>query len=169
MGGISTSSAVNTRQTVCQRHPPCHRPGCHHQPCAPNPSCEEALPSHPHPMLGGTSKPTFAPPTLSAQAMYLPRLESSLISLFTMTLSSPSNLPFKMISSFSTNSGGRFLDSFRDGDPPVPPRKCSRQKHCPCCVGQCHGPQAPDSQEHLLSGRQHWPRAPNQSTCHGWD
>jgi hypothetical protein len=31
-----------------------------------------------------------------------------------------------MSSSSSTNSKGRFLDSFRDGDKPVPPRKRSR-------------------------------------------
>jgi hypothetical protein len=43
--------------------------------------------------------------------------------------------------------------------------RCSQ----PCCrVGRCHGPRAPNPQEHLLHGRQHWPRAPNQPTVNGW-
>jgi hypothetical protein len=154
---------------VSQSALPCCRHGRRHQPRAPNPSCDEALSSHPHPTLGGTSMPTIAPPTRSAQAMYLPCLELSSISPLLMTSSSPSNLPFKMSSSSSTNSKGRFLDSFRDGNPPVPPRKHSQQKHHPCRTGRHHAPRAPDLQEHLLSGRRHRPRAPNQSTCHGWE
>jgi hypothetical protein len=35
-------------------------------------------------------------------------------------------------------------------------------------VGRRHDPQAPNPQEHLLRGQQHWPRAPNQSTENGW-
>jgi len=102
--------------------------------------------------------------------MNLPRSESSPISLFSILSSSPSNLPFEMINSFSTKSRGRFFDSFHDGDPPVPPRKHSRQKLHPRRIGQRHGPRAPDSQEHLLgAGRRHRPRAPNHSTCHGWE
>ncbi len=39
----------------------------------------------------------------------------------------------------------------------------------PCCrVGRHHGPWAPNPQEHLLRGRRHQPRAPNQSTENGW-
>ena len=35
-------------------------------------------------------------------------------------------------------------------------------------VGPRHGPWAPNPQEHPLCGRQHQPRAPNQSTENGW-
>ncbi len=44
-----------------------------------------------------------------------------------------------------------------------------RQRTRPRCrVGRHHGPWAPNPQEHLLCGRQHRPRAPNQSTENGW-
>ncbi len=44
-----------------------------------------------------------------------------------------------------------------------------RQRARPCHrVGRRHGPWAPNLQEHLLRGRQHRPRAPNQSTVNGW-
>ncbi len=44
-------------------------------------------------------------------------------------------------------------------------RRCAR----PCvCVGRCHGPRAPNTQEYLLCGRRHRPRVPNQSTVSGW-
>jgi hypothetical protein len=49
------------------------------------------------------------------------------------------------------------------------------QPQMACCrslprlrVGCCHGPRAPNPQEHLLHGLRHWPRAPNQSTVNGW-
>jgi hypothetical protein len=74
-----------------------------------------------------------------------------------------------MSSSSSTHSKGRFLDFFRDGDKPVPPRKCSQQHQRSRRTGRCHGPRAPNLQEHLLGGRRHRPRAPNQSTHHGWN
>ena len=169
LGGGLPLCTVNTQQTVRRRYRPRRRHGCRHQPRAPNPSCDEAPPSHPHPKLGGTSTPTIALPTRSARAMYLLRSESSSISLFSMTSSSPSSLPFKMSSSYSTNSKGRFLDFFRDGDKPVPPWKRSRRHQRSCRTGRCHGPRAPDLQEHLLGGRQQRPHAPNQSTCHGWE
>ena len=168
-GGGLPSCNVNTQQTVPQCYRPRRRHGRRHQPRAPNPSCDVALPSHPHPTLGGTSTPPIALPTRSAQAMYLLRSESSSISLFSMTSSSPSSLPFKMSGSSSTNSKGRFLDFFRDGDKPVPPRKHSRRHHRSCRTGRCHEPRAPNLQEHLLSGQRHQPHAPNQSTCHGWE
>jgi hypothetical protein len=57
---------------------------------------------------------------------------------------------------------------FRDGDPPLPPWKHSQRKHHPHHVCRHHGPQAPNPQEHLLRGRQHRPRAPNESTVNGW-
>jgi hypothetical protein len=108
-------------------------------------------------------------PTRSARAMYLLHSEASSISPFSMTPSSPSSLPFTMSSSSTTNSKGRFLDFFRDGEKPVPPRKHSRRHHRSRRTGRRHGPRAPDLQEHLLSGQRHRPRAPNQSTHHGWD
>jgi hypothetical protein len=37
-----------------------------------------------------------------------------------------------------------------------------------CRVGCCHGLRAPNPQEHLLCGRRHQPRAPNQSTVNKW-
>jgi hypothetical protein len=169
LGGGLPLCIVNTQQTVPRCYRPCRRHGRRHQPRAPNLSCDAALPSHPHPTLGGTSTPTIALPTRSARAMYLLRLETSSISPFLMTSSYPSSLPFKMSGSSSTNSKRRFLDFFRDGDKPVPPHKCSRRHHRSRCTGRRHGPRAPGLQEHLLSGRRHWPRAPNQSTCHGWE
>ena len=170
LGGGLPSCIVNTQQTVPQCYWLGRRHGRrHHEPRAPNLSCDAALPSHPHPTLGGTSTPTIALPTRSARAMYLLRLETSSISPFLMTSSSPSSLPFKMSGSSSTNSKGRFLDFFRDGDKPVPPRKHSRRHHRSCRTGRCHEPRAPNLQEHLLSGQRHQPHAPNQSTCHGWE
>jgi len=66
LGGGLPSCTVNTQQTVHR----CYRPRCRHgrchQPRAPNPSCDDALPSHPHPTLGGTSTPPIALPTRSA-------------------------------------------------------------------------------------------------------
>jgi hypothetical protein len=43
---------------------------------------------------------------------------------------------------------------------------CRRSRPC-CRVGRCHGPRAPNPPEPLLCGRQHWPRAPDQSTVNG--
>ena len=59
LGGGFTSRAVNNQQMVRRCHRPRRRHGRRHQPRAPNPTCDEALPSHPHPMLGGTSTPTI--------------------------------------------------------------------------------------------------------------
>jgi hypothetical protein len=43
-----------------------------------------------------------------------------------------------------------------------------RQRAQPrCCVGQCHGPWAPNPQAHILRGRRHRPRTPNKSTLNG--
>ncbi len=43
-------------------------------------------------------------------------------------------------------------------------RRCAQPRRR---VGQRHGPQAPNPQEHLLRRQQRWPRAPNQSTVNG--
>ncbi len=49
-------------------------------------------------------------------------------------------------------------------DQPQMACRCSRPRRR---VGRRHGPWAPNPQEHLLRGRQHRPRAPNQSTVNG--
>jgi hypothetical protein len=66
LGGGLPSCIVNTQQTVPRCYWPCRCHGRRHQPRAPNLSCDTALPSHPHPTLGGTSTPTIALPTRSA-------------------------------------------------------------------------------------------------------
>ncbi len=43
-------------------------------------------------------------------------------------------------------------------------RRRARPHHC---VGQRHGPRAPNPQVHILHGRRHWPCAPNKSTSNG--
>ncbi len=40
-----------------------------------------------------------------------------------------------------------------------PQMACHCNQPC-CCVGHCHGPRAPNPQEHILCGRQHWPTLP---------
>jgi hypothetical protein len=172
MGGGLKLRAVNNQQTVRRRRRPCPRPGHRHQSRAPNPSCNEALPSHPHPPLGGTLTPTLTPPTLSAQAsstthsgILLMVPPSKYYSLGTSSTVPPSAASFTP----SSHPVNKDAHQFRVGDPPLPPRKRLRRKHHPRRVGQRHSPRAPDSQEHLLSGQQHRPRAPNQSTRHGWD
>jgi hypothetical protein len=119
------SAAITLHQTARQRKRPRRRPGCRNVPRAPNPA-DEAIPSHPLPSMGGTSTPTTNH-TESARANDQdPRSPMSSIPPFSMMSSSPSSLPFNMSSSSSTNSKGRFLDFFRDGDKPVPPQKRSR-------------------------------------------
>ncbi len=51
-----------------------------------------------------------------------------------------------------------------DGQPQT---ACRRSQPC-LRVGCRQGPRAPNPQEHLLHGRQHRPRTPNQSTVNGW-
>jgi hypothetical protein len=51
------SAAITRHQTACQRRRPHCRPGCRNVPWAPNPA-DEAIPSHPLPLMGGTSTPT---------------------------------------------------------------------------------------------------------------
>jgi hypothetical protein len=92
--------------TVHRRNRPCCRPDCCHRHRAPNPLYDEAFPSLPQPTLGGNYRPTPTPPTLLARASNLPCLEMSSGSPTLMPLSSPSLLPFTLVSSASTNSGG---------------------------------------------------------------
>jgi len=51
------SAAITLHQTACRRKRPRRRPGRRNVPQAPNPA-DEAIPSHPLPMMGGTSTPT---------------------------------------------------------------------------------------------------------------
>ncbi len=51
------SAAVTLHRTACRHKRPCCRPGRRNVPRAPNPP-DEATPSHPQPMMGGTSTPT---------------------------------------------------------------------------------------------------------------
>jgi hypothetical protein len=62
--------------------------------------------------------------------------------------------------------GGGFNDSFRNNGIIPPPQKFPQQKYCPCCVGQRHGPRAPNPLDHCLCGGRHRPWASNQSN--GW-
>ena len=161
------SAAITLHQTARRRKRPRRSPGRRNVPRAPNPA-DEAIPSHPLPSMGGTSTRTTNHKKLARANDQDPRSPISLISPFSMMSSSLSSLPFNMSSSSSTNSKGMFLDFFRDGEKPVPPQKRSRQHHRSRRTSCLHGPRAPNLQEHLLSGRRQRPRAPNQSTCHGW-
>jgi hypothetical protein len=99
------SAVITLNWTACQRKRCCRRPGHHSGPRVPNPP-DEAIPSHPQPTMEGTSTPTPTPPTLSVRANNLPCLEMSLAPPPSMPLSSPSLLPFTLVSSDSTNLGG---------------------------------------------------------------
>jgi hypothetical protein len=140
-------------RTVRRRAQPCRRTGRRYRPHAPSPP-DEVLPSHPHPTKEGLSMPTN-PPNLVARAT----TRSGTLSLATpLTASStPFLLPFTIGSEVCLSSEGVVAHPFCVGNPP--PQKHTRHKHQPCCAHQCHGPWA---QEHLLRGRRHWPRAPNQ-------
>jgi hypothetical protein len=68
--------------------------------------------------------------------------------------------------------GGSLLPAVLSS-PPSPTINSPLQMVCRCSrphrrVGRRHGPWAPNPQEHLLRGRCHRPRAPNQSTVNGW-
>ncbi len=144
-------AAISHLPTACQ----CKRPRCRHGRCnlpwAPSPS-DKAPPSHPPPPLEGCSKLPLTTTSATASYPYPPSLQ-----------------PFSFGSISSTYSEGGDAHPFPHRGLTLPPRKHTRQKHRPCHACQHHGPRAPDPQEHLLRRRQHRPRAPNQSTCHGWD
>jgi hypothetical protein len=137
---------VPSRNTLRQHQQPCCRPDCRHQPCAPNPSCNKDLPSHPQQTMGGTSPPTPTTPTLSAQVINLPCLERTLASPPLMLLSSPSLLPFKIVRSASTNLGGG-IHSILLLPCRTPSTAEALRKRRTCCVCRCHGSWAPNSQE----------------------
>jgi hypothetical protein len=159
IGGDCQPSSLH--QTARQRKRPCRRPGRRNVPWAPNPA-DEAIPSHPLPMMGGTSTPTTTHTKSACANDRDPCLPMSLASPPPMTLSSPTLQPFSIEGGTSTNSGGGFNDSFRNNGVILPPRKCPRQKYRPCHVCRHHSSRAPNSQE-SRHGRRHRPRATNIS------
>jgi hypothetical protein len=70
---------------------PCHR----NRPRAPNPA-DEAIPSHPQSMMGGTSMPTITLPATSARATTHCSMTSSPMSFAMPSSSSPSLQPFML-------------------------------------------------------------------------
>jgi hypothetical protein len=145
-------AAVTLHRTACRHKRPCRRPGRRNVPRAPNPP-DEAIPSHPLPMTGGTSMPTMTHLTSARANDRDHRLNMSSPSLLPMTLPSPSHQPFTIEGGNSTYSGGGFNDSFRDNSVILSPRECPRQKYCP-----------------LLSGPTTWPSGPQStgSSCLWW-
>jgi hypothetical protein len=144
--------------TVRQRAQPCCCTGCHHHPCAPSPP-GKVLPSHPHPTLGGLPTPTKTLTTLARATSPCCSVVPSPLT-FSTTSPTPSLLPFTFSSKVLLSLGGGTVHPFCVGNPP--PQKRTQRKHQPCCACQRHGPWAPNPQEHLLCGRRHRPRAPNQ-------
>jgi hypothetical protein len=148
---------------VRQHARPCRCTGRRHRPCVPSPP-DEVLPSHPHPTVEGLSTPTN-PPNLLVRATTrsgTPSLAPPLTAF-----STPSLLLFTFGSKVCLSLEGVVAHPFcADGLTP-PPRKRKQRKHRPLCVCRHDGPRAPNPQEHLLRGWQHWPRAPNQSTSNG--
>jgi hypothetical protein len=117
--------------TVRQCAQPHRCTGQCHCPCAPNPP-DEVLPSHHHPTPEGLSTPTV-PPTLLARATSRSGPPSPAPSL--TASSTPSFLPFTFGSEVCLSSEGKTAHPFCVGGPTPPPRKRSRRKHQPCCVG----------------------------------
>jgi hypothetical protein len=165
-------------QTVCRRVRPHHRTGRRNRPCVPSP-INEALPSHPQPMRGGTSTPILAVPTLLARVISIPCSESARASsptrlvmpsqLLSMTASSsPSLQPFDVKNAVSMLLDVGGAHPFRDRGLPLPPRKRAHSRRHPRRVCRRHGPRAPNPPEPLLCGRRHRPHTPNQSTVNGW-
>jgi hypothetical protein len=143
-------------RTIHQRTRYRRRTGRCHRPRAPSPP-DKVLPSHSHPTKEGLSMPTN-PPSLLARATTrsgMPSLAPPLTAS-----STPSLLPFTFGSEVCLSSEGVVAHPFCIGNPP--PQKRTQCKHQPCCACQCHGPWAPNPQEHLLCGRCHRPRTPNQ-------
>jgi hypothetical protein len=171
MGGSAPSvlplPTLNSQlRTVRQRAQPCCCTGRHNHPQAPSPP-DMVLPSLPQPMLGGIPKPTTAN-TMLAQATSPCCSEVSSPTVSSMTASTPSLHPFASGTTGNVYFGGGAAHLFCVCGMTLTSWKCTQCKHCPCYVCLCHGPQAPDLQELLLCGQQHWPCTPNQSTPLGW-
>jgi hypothetical protein len=61
------SAAIMLHRTACRCNRPCRRHGCRNIPRVTN-HYDEAIPSHPQPMMGGNSRPTTTLPATSAGA-----------------------------------------------------------------------------------------------------
>jgi hypothetical protein len=145
-------------RTVRQRARPCRCTGRRHRPRVPSPP-DKVLPSHPHPTLGGLPPPTKTLTTLAQATSPCCSVVLSPPTFLTTSLT-PSLLPFTFSSEVLLSSGGGTAHPFCVGNPPL--QKRTRRKHQPRHACQRHGPWAPNPQEHLLCGRRHRPRAPNQ-------
>ncbi len=142
---------------------PCRCTGSCRRPCTPNPP-DEVLPSHPHPTVEGLSTPSN-PPNLLARAPI--RSGTPSLAPPSMASSTPSLLPFTFGSEVCLSLEEVVAYPFCAGGLTPPPWKRKQCKHQPLCICLCHGPRAPNPQEHLLCGWGHRPRAPNQSTLNG--
>ena len=147
-------ATVPPQKTARRLKRPRRRPCRRNRPRAPNPS-DEATPSHPQPMMGGTSTPTTTLQATSARATTHRSMTSSPMS-YAMT-SSSSLQPFLLHINGSIEKGERDAHHQKG--------TCRRIR--PRLVGQRHRPRAPNPLNHLLCGGRHRPRASNQST--GWD
>jgi hypothetical protein len=148
-------ATVPPQKAACQLKRPRCRPCRRNQPRAPNP-LDKAIPSHPHPIMGGTSLLTKTLPATSARATTHRSMKPLLMSFAMTSSSSPSLQPFML------HKKGRIKMGERD----------AHQRKGMCCrirprrVGQQQCPWAPNPLDHLLCGGRHWPRASTQST--GW-
>ena len=93
MLSIFESATIPPQKTACQLNRPRCRPCHRNHPRSPNHS-DEAIPSHPQPMMGGNSTPTTTLPAPSAQAMTHRSMKSSPMSIAMTLSSSPSLKPF---------------------------------------------------------------------------
>ena len=96
-------ATVPPQKTACQLKRPRCRPYRRNRPRAPNPS-DEAIPSHPQPMMGGTSSPTKTLPATSARVTTHRSMKSSPMS-FAMTSSSSPSLRLFLRPSFGNFPG----------------------------------------------------------------
>jgi hypothetical protein len=117
------SAAVPQHQTAHKCKWPCCRHDCHNLPLVPNTN-NKALPSHPQPMLGGTSALMTRSPTLIQAISFLCSIMLSTMTSV-MTSHSPSLQPF-----FIENTGYPFsregdAHPFGDCGLALPPRKCA--------------------------------------------
>ena len=149
------SATVPPQKTAPQLKWPRCRPCCRNRPRAPNHS-DEAVPSHPQPMMGGTSTPTTTLPATSAQVRTHCSMKSSPMSFAMTSSSSPSLQPFMLNEKGTIEMGERDAHQWKG--------TCRWTR--PSRVGRRHSPRAPNPLDHLLCGGRHRPRASNQST--GW-
>ena len=149
------SATVPPQKTARRLKRPRRRPCRRNRPRAPNPS-DEATPSHPQPMMGGTSTPTTTLQATSARATTHRSMTSSPMSCAMTSSSSPSLQPFLLHENGSIKKGERDAHHQKGTCRRIHPRR----------VGQRHRPRAPNPLNHLLCGGRHRPRASNQST--GW-